>query len=152
MYIEAELVLKSYKPLKLEEGMLFINKIARTDDVELFILEELPDDEEKFVVTHGYPVEPYIIQHELLNNVETPIILAIPEQIGWWDGGDDVDDLKEISLEEINNVISQFTGLLEIYLEDDEIGDPLLIEDRVILKYLTDDEEYEDEYEDLEEN
>jgi len=144
MYVEAELVLKSYKPLKLEEGMLFINKIARTDAVELFILEELPDDEEKFVVTHGYPVEPYIIQHELLNNVETPIILAIPEQIGWWDDGDDVDELREMSIEEINNVISQFTGLLEIYLEDDEIGDPLLIEDRVMLRYLTDEEDWED--------
>jgi hypothetical protein len=144
MYYEAELVLKSYKPLKLEEGMLFINKIARTDAVELFILEELPDDEEKFVVTHGYPVEPYIIQHELLNNVETPIILAIPEQIGWWDDGDDVDELREMSIEEINNVISQFTGLLEIYLEDDEIGDPLLIEDRVMLRYLTDEEDWED--------
>jgi hypothetical protein len=144
MYYEAELVLKSYKPLKLEEGMLFINKIARTDAVELFILEELPDDEEKFVVTHGYPVEPYIIQHELLNNVETPIILAIPEQIGWWDDGDDVDELREMSIEEINNVISQFTGLLEIYLEDDEIGDPLLIEDRVMLRYLIDEEDWED--------
>jgi hypothetical protein len=142
MYYEAELVLKSYKPLKLEEGMLFINKIARTDAVELFILEELPDDEEKFVVTHGYPVEPYIIQHELLNNVETPIILAIPEQIGWWDDGDDVDELREMSIEEINNVISQFTGLLEIYLEDDD--DPLLIEDRVMLRYLTDEEDWED--------
>jgi hypothetical protein len=123
---------------------LFINKIARTDAVELFILEELPDDEEKFVVTHGYPVEPYIIQHELLNNVETPIILAIPEQIGWWDDGDDVDELREMSIEEINNVISQFTGLLEIYLEDDEIGDPLLIENRVMLRYLTDEEDWED--------
>jgi hypothetical protein len=142
MYYEAELVLKSYKPLKLEEGMLFINKIARTDAVELFILEELPDDEEKFVVTHGYPVEPYIIQHELLNNVETPIILAIPEQIGWWDDGDDVDELREMSIEEINNVISQFTGLLEIYLEDDD--DPLLIENRVMLRYLTDEEDWED--------
>jgi hypothetical protein len=142
MYYEAELVLKSCKPLKLEEGMLFINKIARTDAVELFILEELPDDEEKFVVTHGYPVEPYIIQHELLNNVETPIILAIPEQIGWWDDGDDVDELREMSIEEINNVISQFTGLLEIYLEDDD--DPLLIENRVMLRYLTDEEDWED--------
>ena len=142
MYYEAELVLKSYKPLKLEEGMLFINKIARTDAVELFILEELPDDEEKFVVTHGYPVEPYIIQHELLNNVETPIILAIPEQIGWWDDGDDVDELREMSIEEINNVISQFTALLEIYLEDDD--DPLLIENRVMLRYLTDEEDWED--------
>jgi hypothetical protein len=148
MYLEAELVLKSYKPLKLEEGMLFVNKIARTDVVEVFILEELPDDEEKFIVTHGYPMEPYII---LDADTETPIILAIPEQIGWWDDGDDVDEVREISIEEINNVISQFDGLLEIYLEDDEVGDPLLIENKVILKYLTE-ELNDDECEDWEDN
>jgi hypothetical protein len=138
MYYEAELVLKSYKPLKLEEGMLFVNKIARTDVVELFILEEIPDDEETFVVTHGYPMEPYVVFDAFST---TPIILAIPEQIGWWDDVDDVDDLREISIEEINNIINQFDGLLEIYLEDD---DPLLVENKVMLRYLTDEEEYED--------
>jgi hypothetical protein len=148
MYIDAELVLKSYKPLKLEEGMLFVNKIARTDAVELFILEEIPDDEEKFVVTNGYPMEPYIIQHELLNNTETPIILATPEEIGWWDY-EELDEFTEISIEEINNVISQFTGLLEIYI-DDETDVPLLVENKVVLKYLTDDDE--EEWEDVEEN
>ena len=153
MYIDAELVLKSYKPLKLEEGMLFVNKIARTDAVELFILEEIPEDEETFLVTHGCPIELYVIQHELLNNTETPIILATPEQIGWWDY-EELDEFTEISLEEINNVISQFTGLLEIYI-DDETDAPLLVkneesEDKVVLKYLTD-EEWED-WEDWEKN
>ena len=145
MYIDAELVLKSYKPLELEEGMFFVNKIVRTDDIELFILEEIPDDEETFLVKHGYPIELYVIQHELLNNIETPIILATPEQIGWWDG-DDSDEFTEITIEEINNIISQFTGLLEIYI-DDETDAPLLVENKVVLKYLTDEEEYEDEEE-----
>jgi hypothetical protein len=145
MYIDAELVLKSYKPLELEEGMFFVNKIVRTDDIELFILEEIPDDEETFLVKHGYPIELYVIQHELLNNIETPIILATPEQIGWWDD-DDSDEFTEISIEEINNIISQFTGLLEIYI-DDETDAPLLVENKVVLKYLTDEEEYEDEEE-----
>ena len=153
MYIDAELVLKSYKPLKLEEGMFFVNKIVRTDDIELFILEEIPDDEETFLVTHGYPIELYVIQHELLNNTETPIILATPEQIGWWDY-EELDEFTEISIEEINNVISQFTGLLEIYI-DDETNAPLLVKnekskDKVVLKYLTD-EEWED-WEDWEKN
>ena len=142
MYIDAELVLKSYKPLKLEEGMLFVNKIARTDAVELFILEEIPDDEETFLVTHGCPIELYIIQHELINNIETPILLATPEEIGWWDG-DDSDEFTEITIKEINNIISQFTGLLEIYI-DDETNAPLLVENKVVLKYLTDEEEWED--------
>ena len=153
MYIDAELVLKSYKPLKLEEGMFFVNKIVRTDDIELFILEEIPEDEETFLVTHGYPIELYVIQHELLNNTETPIILATPEQIGWWDY-EELDEFTEISIKEINNVISQFTGLLEIYI-DDETNAPLLVKnekskDKVVLKYLTD-EEWED-WEDWEKN
>ena len=148
MYIDAELVLKSYKPLELEEGMFFVNKIVRTNAVELFILEEIPDDEETFLVTHGYPIELYVIQHELLNNTETPIILATPEQIGWWDD-DDSDEFTEISLEKINNIISQFTGLLEIYI-DEETNAPLLVENKVVLKYLTD-EEWED-WEDWEKN
>lgn len=148
MYIDAELVLKSYKPLELEEGMFFVNKIVRTDDIELFILEEIPEDEETFLVTHGYPIELYVIQHELLNNTETPIILATPEQIGWWDD-DDSDEFTEISLEKINNIISQFTGLLEIYI-DDETDAPLLVENKVVLKYLTD-EKWED-WEDWEKN
>ena len=153
MYIDAELVLKSYKPLELEEGMFFVNKIVRTDDIELFILEEIPEDEETFLVKHGYPIELYVIQHELLNNTETPIILATPEQIGWWDD-DDSDEFTEISLEKINNIISQFTGLLEIYI-DDETDAPLLVkneesEDKVVLKYLTD-EKWED-WEDWEKN
>lgn len=148
MYIDAELVLKSYKPLELEEGMFFVNKIVRTDDIELFILEEIPEDEETFLVKHGYPIELYVIQHELLNNTETPIILATPEQIGWWDD-DDSDEFVEISLKEINNVISQFTGLLEIYI-DDETNAPLLVENKVVLKYLTD-EKWED-WEDWEKN
>ena len=153
MYRDAELVLKSYKPLELEEGMFFVNKIVRTDDIELFILEEIPEDEETFLVTHGYPIELYVIQHELLNNTETPIILATPEQIGWWDD-DDSDEFTEISIKEINNVISQFTGLLEIYI-DDETNAPLLVKnekskDKVVLKYLTD-EEWED-WEDWEKN
>jgi hypothetical protein len=93
----------------------------------------------------GYPIELYIIQHELLNNTETPIILATPEEIGWWDY-EELDEFTEISIEEINNVISQFTGLLEIYI-DDETDVPLLVENKVVLKYLTDDEEEHDEYE-----
>ena len=48
-----------------------------------------------------------------------------------------------MTIEEINNIISQFTGLLEIYI-DDETNAPLLIENKVVLKYLTDEEEWED--------
>ena len=142
MYIDAEIVLKSYKPLELEEGMFFVNKIARTNAIELFILEELPDDEEKFVVTHGYPVEPYIVQHELLNNVETPIILATPEQIGWFDQGSYSDEISDITIRQINTIFSDYDGYLNI--EFDHItNQPTLYDNKVTIRYV-DDESGED--------
>jgi len=136
MYYEAELIFKSYKPKQLEIGMLFINQLVRSGQISLFELEEIPQNEEQFIVTFGYPVEIYII-----NPLEhtSPEILAIPEQIGWWDEGDDVEDLREITLEDINYVISEFGGWVEIFMND-EGEEPLLIDDKVILRCLTEEE------------
>ena len=156
MYIEAELVFKSYKPLKLELGMLFINKVLLpVEATELFELEEYPIDEEAFLTKHGFPVEMYIILQ--INSYTPPIVLASPTEIGWWDD-DDSEDFREITIEDINTVISEFDGWLEIYIDNDEdedslpdlwtvtrideqIGKPLLIENKVILKYITEEEE-----------
>jgi len=136
MYYEAELIFKSYKPKQLEIGMLFINQIVRSGQVGLFVLKEMPENEEQFIVTFGYPVELYII-----NPLEysSPEILAIPEQIGWWDDGDDVEDLREITLEDINYIIDEFGGWVEIFMDDEGI-EPLIVDDKVILRCLTEEE------------
>lgn len=141
MYELAELVFRSYKPLKLSIGMLFLTKIVRAPDrLELFVLEELPEDEEKFVTTYGYPVELLIIQQ-----VEgfPANVLAEHHQIAWWDDGDNSEeDMREISIEDINNIINDYGGWVEIYMED---GEPYEIEDKVFLRYVTEEEQYEEE-------
>ena len=139
-----ELVFKSYYPIKLEIGMWFIDPGTDIEEKNIFSLSELPEDDEKFMVEHGAPVEPYLIDLD-------GRLVAQPEEIGWWDDGDEEsEDLYEISLEEINNVIQYYDGFLELYEEeiehpdiDDIILVPYKIENKVILTYL-DDEEDED--------
>ncbi len=145
MYELAELVFRSYKPLKLSIGMLFLTKIVRAPDrLELFVLEELPEDEESFVVTYGYPVELSIIQQE---EGFPANVLAEHHQIAWWDDGDDSEeDMREICIEDINNIINEYNGWVEIYIEDEL---PYEIEDKVFLRYVTEEEE-EEQYEEEE--
>lgn len=136
MNVLAELVLKSYKPLELEEGMLFINKIVRTGFLELFELEEIPEDEEKFITLHGYPVEPYII---MLDENNSTIILATPDQIGWWYEEED-NEYRDLYLEDLNCIINDYEGMLEIVFEEEE-GEIMLIEDKVLIKFVNQEEE-----------
>lgn len=134
MYITAELILKSYLPTKLEIGMYFyrIITVGVPEPVhEVWQLMELPEDEHNFQMVNGAPVEMYIIGGEI-------DILAMPSEIGWFDVGEDVDELYDITLVEINKIIQEYKGLLEIEVDEDseeEIA-PLYIENKVIIKYL----------------
>ncbi len=158
MWLDCELVVKNYKPLHLEEGMLFIQKLHQgtlKESIELFILERVPQDEEAFIAQNGYPVELYVVDDE--GN-----IIAHNDEIGLWDDGDD--DLFEISVDHVNNIFNEFEGMIQIDMtdiseEDSEYEEyvPTIIEGSVILRYPQEDyeeeeEEYEeDEYEEEEE-
>lgn len=148
MWMEAELIAKSYKPIRLEPGMLFINKLhhgTRKEEIELFALDRVPQDEEAFIQQNGYPVQLYIIDDE--ENV-----LAYPDQIAWWDEGEHSDDLSDITLKEINNIINNYGGTVDIDVDfyqrssdDDgdypeEIGANIFM-DKVILRYVQEEEE-----------
>ena len=64
MWYPAEIVLKSYLPLELEEGMLFINRISvgiMEPYVELYELEEIPKDMDAFMALNGAPIELVLI-------------------------------------------------------------------------------------------
>jgi hypothetical protein len=154
MWYPAEISLSSYLPPELEIGMLFINRISVgvvEPYIELFELEELPEDADAFMAKHGAPVELAIID----GNEE---ILATHQQIGWWDEGSHTDELRDITLNEINFLLRECEGTVEIeveeyndddgyyydaeddeiyfnnnYEEDDEIV-PILHEDRVVLR------------------
>ena len=138
MYIEAELVTKSYLPDELEKGMLFVRTIyPRTGDeaIELFALDRVPNDKDQFLKENGAPVQLYIILTDDRNSFLE--ILAEPHQIGLWDVG--TDDLYEPSIEFYNYVLNQCDGLLEIDIDEDieEALVPTLIDGLVMIRELT---------------
>ena len=82
MYLECQLVFKSYKPLNLEKGMFFITEMMGSSLI--MQIEQVPRNQEEFISENGYPVEPYIVDI----STEDDSIVATPEQIGWFDEGD----------------------------------------------------------------
>jgi hypothetical protein len=136
MWYPAEISLSSYLPSELEEGMLFINRISVgviDPYIELFELEEVPEDADAFMAKHGAPVELVIID----GNGE---LLATHDEIGWWDDGDDTDEYRDVTLDDINYLLRELDGYIDI--EVDEYG-VIHIEDKVILT-LAPEEEFED--------
>lgn len=146
MWYPVELVFKNYQVKELEKGMLFLNILhpgTHKETFELFSLDKIPRDEEAFIAINGFPIELSII-----NDDEE---IATHSQIGWFDFGDNVDFLTQISLKEINLIINEFQGWLEIEIDDDlyeneDLIQPVLQEDKVMLKF------YEEEYDDMEED
>jgi hypothetical protein len=76
---------------------------------------------------HGAPIELAIID-------EIGNLLVSHDEIGWWDDGDDTDELRELTLDDINYLLSEFDGYINI--ETDEEDDIILIEDKVILSLV----------------
>jgi hypothetical protein len=140
MWYPAEFVLMSYLPDKLEEGMLFINRISvgvMEPYIELFELKEIPEDIDEFMAKHGSPIKLFIIG-------EAEQILATPEEIGWWDEGEHVEDYREITLDDINFIIRELDGYVDIMIDDEEESPtPILGEGKVILSL---NEEYDDDW------
>jgi hypothetical protein len=153
MYYEAELVFKSYNPLKLEKGMLFIDKIhpnTRKETIIIRELKEIPFDEEEYLRINGCPVLPYIVDND--NPHKDPIVLATPEQIGWFDQGEQIETLSDITVYQMNIILDNYDGRVDIEVEleetsheaDEQLEEkivPVLYMDKVTLKY------YEEEYE-----
>jgi hypothetical protein len=141
MWYPAEIAVKSYLPPELEVGMLFTNRISVgviEPFIELFELEEIPEDPDAFMAKHGCPVELLIID-------EDGDILASHDEIGWWDEGEHVEDYREITLDDINFIIRELDGYVDIMIDDEEESPtPLIGEGKVILS-LADDEESEEE-------
>jgi len=137
MWYPAEISFSSYLPPELEEGMLFINRISVgviEPFIELFELEELPEDPDAFMAKHGCPVELLIVD-------ENGNLLASHDEIGWWDEGDDSDEYRDITLDDINYLLREFDGYIDI--DGDEDDGVTLIEDKVVLS-LQPDEEFDD--------
>jgi hypothetical protein len=136
MWYTVELSLSSYLVDELEIGMLFVNRISVgviEPYIELFELEEIPEDQEAFLSKNGCPVELVII------NANEQVI-ATHSEIGWWDEGESVDEYRDITLEDINYILRENDG--EVDIEIDEHGDIILYDDKVVLSLV---DEYYDE-------
>jgi hypothetical protein len=133
MWYPAEISLSSYLPDELQEGMLFINRISVgviEPYIELFELEEVPEDADAFMAKHGAPVELVIID-------ANEHVIATHDEIGWWDDGDNSDEYRDVTLEDINYILRELDGYVDI--EIDEYG-VVLIDDRVILTLAPEDD------------
>ena len=135
-HYECELVLKSYMPKSLEKGMLFVE--ASEEGIKLFELESIPRDEETFIIENGAPMELYIIDGD--------DIVVEPHEIGWMDEGDDVDELRPISLEDINYILNEYDGWIELeiieeHFDEEEMVIPNMYDQKVVIRLLTEDEE-----------
>lgn len=124
-WITGELVFKSHMPKTLEKGMLFINPETTT----IWALEHnvRPEDMDKFLVEHGAPVEPYILDDD--DNV-----LLTPDQIGWWDDGPDTDELRDITVDDFNMIINEYDEMIDIQLEHEaeeyeEVKEAILLQE-----------------------
>ena len=149
MHQTVELVLKSYMPKQLELGMWFITKInpgTLKEYSEIWALTNHPRETlEEFIVKNGAPVEAYLIYDEQ--------VVAEPHEIGWWDEGDHVDELRDIELADINFILSEWDGFVDVeidehdYHHEEEIN-PVMYANKVtmtIVGMYDDDEDDEDE-------
>ena len=146
MWCTGELVYRNYLPYKLEKGMLFMKILysgSIKESIVLWTLDKLPDDENIYLSDNGAPIHLYIID-------EDDEILAEPEDIGWFDLGEKFVVLTEISLKEINLILNDYDGILEIEIDDDSFIDdnlycPIFINDKVTLRFLTENDEEDEE-------
>jgi hypothetical protein len=119
-----EIVLISYISNELEIGMLFINRISVgviEPYIELFELEEIPDNIDEFMSKHGCPIELAIIDEE-------GDVVIIHDEIGWMDDGN---DLREITLNDVNIILKEYDGYINIEVDEDD--DIILYDDKIVL-------------------
>lgn len=134
MYYAAELILKSYKPLHAEIGQLYLQNTRHSPEpyIELWKLDRLPNDEEKFFEENGYPVELSIID---VNGIE----IATSSEIGWWDEGPSDDSYRDVTLQDINEIFSVYEGEVEVDFQYEPFDKdfsfvPIFLNEKVIMR------------------
>jgi len=146
MFYPAELAYRNYMPDELESGMLFMKILHQgtiKESIEVWTLDRVPQDKDRFLSENGAPIELYVMDEE-------GELLAEPEEIAWFDLGEAFMTLTDISLKEINIILNEYDGLVEIEISDEDYEEgyvsPSYQMDKVTLRFLT---EYDEEEEDL---
>jgi hypothetical protein len=119
-------------PKTLEKGMLFIE--ASEEGIQLFELDSIPRNEEKFIIDNGSPVELFIVDGD--------DVIVEPHEIGFIDEGGDSGNLYPISIEEINYILNECDGWLELeiiedFFDEDEQIVPNFVDEKVIIRIRT---------------
>jgi hypothetical protein len=119
-------------PKTLEKGMLFVE--ASEEGIQLFELDSIPRDEEKFIVDNGAPMELFIVDGD--------DVIVKHKEIGFIDEGEDSENLYPISIEEINYILNECDGWLELeiiedFFDEDEQIVPNFVEEKVVIRILT---------------
>lgn len=155
MYILAKLIFQSYIPTEITKGMLFKQRISDViygnvyEYDRIYQLQVDQPDYDGYTAAHGMPVKPVIVSITA-NPDDKADILATDEQIGWWDDGPHSDELRDIEFKDINLVLQEEDGMLEIEVnfhttdDGEELIEPVLYMDKVTLRIATD-EDLEDE-------
>lgn len=145
MFYPAELAYRNYMPDELESGMLFMKILHQgtiKESIEIWTLDRVPQDKDRFLSENGAPIELYVMDEE-------GEILAEPEEIAWFDLGEAFMTLTDISLKEINIILNEYDGLVEIEISDEDYEEgyisPSYQMDKVTLRFLT---EYDEDEED----
>lgn len=146
MYYQAELVLKNYIPDSIETDMFFIIRDETGEPKYPINLWAFPSPMildfplEKIFDKLGYPVKLFIIDpifNPMSYNVDNSRILATPEQIGWFDEGEEIDEYRDITLKDINLIFGEHEGRIEIEIDEkDDIVNVILEEGKVIIRAL----------------
>ena len=149
MFYPAELAYRNYMPDELESGMLFMKILHQgtiKESIEVWTLDRVPQDKDRFLSENGAPIELYVID-------EDGELLAEPDEIAWFDLGEAFMTLTDISLKEINIILNEYDGLVEIEISDEDYEEgyvsPSYQMDKVTLRFLTEYDEDEEEDDDL---
>lgn len=146
MFVAVELHFRHYDAEELKAGMLFMNHLYPGNEgrehIEIFELTKESIHEqitpEIMYMENGFPVYPYLLDLE-------GKVVSTPEEIGLFDPGDVSDSLIEFGVKEMNFIMQEFDGLLEVFVDEDEYEQgltvPVLDNGQVILKFLDDNEE-----------
>jgi hypothetical protein len=142
--MEAVLIFQSYEIpswQEIEPGMMFTYLEKDSDYIKIrTIIDGERHNKEEFIRENGHPVMPYVCA---MNGT----ILAKPEEIGWWDCGEDCDSYTEIGEKEFNLILEN-EGLIDVETtyDDDEGYQLLYMDGKVIISIPQEYEESEEEF------
>ncbi len=146
MFVAVELHFRHYDSEELRAGMLFMNHLYPGNEgrehIEIFELTQESIHEqvtpELMFMENGFPVYPYLLDLE-------GAVVATPEEIGLFDPGEVSDNLIDFGVKEMNFIMQEFDGLLEVFVDEDKYEQgvtlPVLDDGQVIMKFLDDNEQ-----------